>query len=201
MGEEISQLNFSIRQMIVDDLPVVARIHKNAWREDHFSSRLSISLLETYYRSLLKYNTYCLVAESADKLVSFIVAGDKTRIAIKEFLNRNSFSMLFVLLRNPSFLISRIRNYIKIMTSSNRVDSIAEIRLLAIAVHTDYEGHGIGTGIIRKLQETVRTDGHKYLGLSVHKDNHRAIELYDRLGWKVEKQEGSAIYYILELNK
>ena len=200
MGKETLQLDFHIRKMTYKDLPSVARVHKKSWREDHFSSRLSLPLLEIYYEYILKYNSYCFVAERNSKVIGFGVGGSNTRTAIKEFLDDNFLSMVVTVIKNPSFIFSRIKNYITIMTSSSKVNSFAKVRFLALAVDPDIEGKGIGAALMKHLEDAVRKDGHEYLGLSVHKDNKRAIELYHRLGWKAEKKEGSALYYIMKLN-
>lgn len=200
MGKETFQIDFRISKMEGNDLPAVAKIHKKAWRADHFSSRLSIPLLQVYYGNILKHNPYCFVAERNNNIIGFATGGSNTRVAIKEFIKENFFSMLIVVIKNPSFLLSRIKNYFAIMSSSNTVNSIANVRLLAIAVDPEIEGKGVATALLRTLENAVKSDGHKYFGLSVHKDNERAIRLYDSLGWQVEKKEGSAIYYIMKFD-
>lgn len=199
MGKETFQIDFKISKMEVSDLPAVAKVHKKAWREDHFSSRLSIPLLQIYYESILKHNSYCFVAQRNNNIIGFGAGGSNTRLAIKEFIRENFFSMLMVVIKNPSFLLSRIKNYFAIISSTNKVNSIANIRLLAIAVDPDVESHGIGSALMRKLEQEVKADGHRYFGLSVHKDNQMAVKLYEKLGWRVEKKEGSALYYLKEL--
>jgi ribosomal protein S18 acetylase RimI-like enzyme len=199
MGEEISQLNFSIRQMIVDDLPVVARIHKNAYREDHFSSRLNIGLLVKYYGFLLKYNSFCFVAIKDDQVAGFLVSGENTRIAVRNFIRNNFFSLILVLLKNPTFIASRIKNYFKIFFTDKSNVSLAEIRLLSVAIDLKAESKGIATSLIKMLEEEVRRSGRNYIGLSVHEQNRKAIRLYEHLGWQLERVEGSALYYIIKL--
>lgn len=56
------------------------------------------------------------------------------------------------------------------------------IRLIDIELLSDYRGRGIGTRLIRELQDRARSGG-RALGLSVARTN-RAHELYRRLGFR-----------------
>ena len=57
----------------------------------------------------------------------------------------------------------------------------AEIYLARIEVHPSYQGHGIGTRLVRALIEEAARNGQE-LVLDVLAVNHRAQALYQRLG-------------------
>lgn len=55
---------------------------------------------------------------------------------------------------------------------------------LAISVLPEFRGYGIGTKLMKKLFEILRSNGYKQTSLSVQKDNP-AVRFYQRLGYKM----------------
>ncbi len=64
-----------------------------------------------------------------------------------------------------------------------------EIYLARIEIQPGYQGHGIGTGLIRALAAEARHQGQD-LVLDVLAVNHRAQALYQRLGMKEVARHG-----------
>ena len=56
-----------------------------------------------------------------------------------------------------------------------------EIYLARVEIHPDHQGHGIGTCLVSALLDEARQNG-KALALDVLAVNHRAQDLYQRLG-------------------
>lgn len=56
--------------------------------------------------------------------------------------------------------------------------------LYNLAVYPDYRGQGIGESVFLKACEDGRKQGRTHMVLDVAADNHRAIHLYKRLGFK-----------------
>jgi GNAT superfamily N-acetyltransferase len=52
-----------------------------------------------------------------------------------------------------------------------------------LEVLPELRSHGIGTEIMRVAEELLRRGGHQRVALGVDMDNHRAAELYHRLGY------------------
>jgi len=69
-----------------------------------------------------------------------------------------------------------------------------EIRIVDITVLPEFRGSGIGTELLRDLQDEARTAG-KSLTIHVERFN-RALELYQRLGFKQVEDKG--VYLLLE---
>ena len=69
-----------------------------------------------------------------------------------------------------------------------------EIRIMDIAVLPAYRREGIGTALIRELQETARSTA-KSLSIHVEKFNP-AIRLYERLGFRPKEDKG--VYLLME---
>jgi ribosomal protein S18 acetylase RimI-like enzyme len=69
-----------------------------------------------------------------------------------------------------------------------------EIRVIDIALLPESRGSGIGTKLLRDLQEEARTAG-KSLTIHVERFN-RALHLYERLGFR--KVEDQGVYLLME---
>jgi ribosomal protein S18 acetylase RimI-like enzyme len=69
-----------------------------------------------------------------------------------------------------------------------------EIRIMDIALLPEYCGRGIGTSLLRKIQEEAAM-GNKKVGIHVEVFN-RALNLYERLGFRRVADKG--VYYFLE---
>lgn len=59
----------------------------------------------------------------------------------------------------------------------------AEADVQTVAVAPDAQGRGIGTTLVRALQERARIRGARVLHLEVRADNARALAVYARLGF------------------
>jgi RimJ/RimL family protein N-acetyltransferase len=57
---------------------------------------------------------------------------------------------------------------------------------LFIYVHQDFQNLGLGTRMMRKAIELAKERGFHRIGLTVVADNHRAIKVYEKVGFKKE---------------
>jgi GNAT superfamily N-acetyltransferase len=69
-----------------------------------------------------------------------------------------------------------------------------EIRIMDIALLPEFRGAGLGTEILRTLQEEARSVG-KVLSIHVEKFNP-ALRLYERLGFRAKENKG--VYVLME---
>lgn len=58
--------------------------------------------------------------------------------------------------------------------------------LISIAVHPEFRGRGIGRRLMEECLARLRSKGVKRVRLEVRVSNRRAIELYRKLGFRVE---------------
>ena len=65
---------------------------------------------------------------------------------------------------------------------------------LFIYVHQDFQNAGLGTALMRKAIELAKEAGLHRLGLTVVADNHRAIKVYEKVGFKKEGIARDAFY-------
>ena len=69
-----------------------------------------------------------------------------------------------------------------------------EIRIVDISLLPDFRGRGVGTGLLRELQEEA-SGGGRPLSIHVEKFNP-AMRLYERLGFKPAEDKG--VYLLME---
>ncbi len=91
-------------------------------------------------------------------------------------------------LANAIILIAQDKNrvvgHLHIYTQSfNRAKGLGE---LFIYLHQDYQNIGLGNAMMRESIELAREKGLHRIGLSVIAPNHRAIKLYEKVGFKHE---------------
>jgi ribosomal protein S18 acetylase RimI-like enzyme len=55
--------------------------------------------------------------------------------------------------------------------------------ILAIAVHPQRQGLGIGKLLMAEAENLARRQGFEEMGLSVNPGNRQAVEFYERLNW------------------
>jgi ribosomal protein S18 acetylase RimI-like enzyme/transcription antitermination factor NusG len=63
-----------------------------------------------------------------------------------------------------------------------------------IAVHSSYQGRGLGNALIKRCFQGLQSLGFHNLSLTVTKKNRRAYEWYQRLGFKIRKEFGAYVW-------
>ena len=63
---------------------------------------------------------------------------------------------------------------------------------LGIAILPDFKQKGIGTILMKEINQQARDDGYKSLSLSVDPDNHSAVRLYEKLGFEYFGMSGTS---------
>jgi ribosomal-protein-alanine N-acetyltransferase len=74
-----------------------------------------------------------------------------------------------------------------------------EIPSLGIAVHPSERGGGIGLMMMQFLHVAARQRGAKSIRIKVYKNNPKAIQLYESLGYKFHTNEGDQLVGIVDL--
>jgi len=60
------------------------------------------------------------------------------------------------------------------------------VATFGVTVHDDYQNQGLGTALTRYMVEIARAKGLRRVALEVVADNLRAVNVYERCGFKVE---------------
>jgi ribosomal protein S18 acetylase RimI-like enzyme len=63
---------------------------------------------------------------------------------------------------------------------------------VSLAVRRSARGHRLGETLMRALIANAHEQGHDGLSLSVEEDNHRALAIYTRLGFRQVGRQGNA---------
>ena len=67
--------------------------------------------------------------------------------------------------------------------------------LANVAVSPDFQGHGLGRGLIDFAQEQARARSYSSLRLATHSLLTENIAMYEHLGWKQIGEEGNKVYF------
>jgi len=178
------------------DIGSIIDIHNNSFSSDHFSTVFSEGLLKSYFEKLLssnKYN-YVLFDISKKRLLGYLIAGYNYKSAVNEFIKENLKKLIWVLIKNPKFLIEKIYEIYQWLFGLNYKSNI-ECRIYLIAVSVEFKGKGVAKKLIAHLEEELMRDGQKEYGLSVRKENKEAINFYNKNGYIIEFEKSRSIYY------
>ena len=176
---------------------LIATIHKKSFSQQHFTSSFSIGLLTRYYDFFIANNSKCFLFYSGQEIVGFVVSGFNTKVALKKFKQRYFLSILYYLLLNPSHLWKKF-NMPKL--GKTGFQSLAEFRLLSIAVVPSFIGKGISRHILLNFEQNLKSDGIDLYGLSVRKANNRAVRFYINQGFEEEYRGETNIYFTKSLS-
>ena len=69
---------------------------------------------------------------------------------------------------------------------------------LAISLYKEYRGQGIGTALLQRMLERLRSDGYSQVSLSVQKENF-ALRMYEKAVFRVVANRGEEVLMVCEL--
>lgn len=72
--------------------------------------------------------------------------------------------------------------WVRIMNDYGHIDN--ETPSLAISIHKEYRGYGIGTALMEQLLSSLKEKGYKKTSLAVQKANY-AFKLYLKVGYEI----------------
>jgi len=79
-----------------------------------------------------------------------------------------------------------VRNQLSVWWDSKRDrESGSEARIFSVAVHPEFQGMGIGTGLVQVGLEYLSSRGARRVRLEVRPDNIAAIRVYEKLGFRI----------------
>lgn len=169
------------------DLQQIAMIHKEQFA-GHYLSLFSPRFLEQFYCYLLDEHTVFEVAEEADEICGFVVGGDWGHLQEKLdlFVKENIFYCFCQIAIHPKSWAESCRKiFHKLIKSNNEsetMDPQDKYTLLSIATSKNYQGKGIGSNLISRLEDQLRDLCHCYF-LTVQEENTKAIQFYKKNGF------------------
>ena len=201
------------RLAIRDDLEKIAKIHINEFSEYFLSvlgEKLVCKFYESYYEEI---DNILVITEKDEKVIGFIL-GTKSSLAREKFFKEN-FNKIFWKLFKEFFKGNKIlwmgisrrlffikeaiiaKLYKKKNLISQKVSS--SYRLLSIAIKREERGDNVAYQMENFFCKKLSEKGIRKIGLSVIKDNERAISFYKKCGYDIEKKEDDAIYFIKDI--
>ena len=192
-----------VNKITADKLNEIARLHKMTYPSDHFTSRFSPSLLSAYYKKLVATNPYSLVAVTQDgNCVGVAIAGENTEKSVKDFIRKNWFRLIPVLLTNPFFILKKMMDFTELFfENKRRFRSKAKMRYLNLLVHPDLMRLGIAAQLTAELEKEFIHNGIKMYGHSVKSSNEKTIQFHLKNGCEIEFRKGNLVYFIKKLDQ
>lgn len=119
------------------------------------------------------------------EIVGFVFGGAKPDALLKG-LRENAITLgLQLLFRRPLVLFQLVASS---LVSRATLSGIKDnVELMYVAVSPKSRGKGLGASLVRSFVEAAARRGAKSVTLSVEHDNATAIQLYERLGFRIER--------------
>lgn len=193
----IVELNFENRNSY---LKGISDIHYGSYSKLHFTSCFSQEKLEVYYSHLIDASDLSFVAIEDNCVAGFVISGENVSSGVAKFVSREKLYLFFVILRNPKFILKKALSYIYAIKDSARNSTfLVPYRLMSIAVKSGVQSRGVGGGLLKFLEARLLEAGVLRYGLSVKKNNNRAVDFYFRSGFVVHRESSDALYFYKEL--
>ncbi|MDR3669064.1 MAG: GNAT family N-acetyltransferase [Ignavibacteriaceae bacterium] len=183
----------NIRQIDKKDIPAVALLHKQSFDKTHFTAFFSTELLSRYIKVLIDYNPYSYLAEEGDRILGYLIGGNKTGAALDNFSKNNYLKIILTLLLHPGFILEKIQS---VLLKINKVKiSEVEYKIYIIASLPEAQGKGIGRALMNTFENELRIKGIKEYGLSVREQNNNAISFYENNNFIRINKIHKSLYY------
>jgi ribosomal protein S18 acetylase RimI-like enzyme len=185
-----------IRPLTLEDLPEVARIHKEAFPDAALTAMGDEAVRRQYEWYLTgPHDALCMGAWLDGRLRGFCFSG-LFRGATGGFLRKNRGFLIRLAIRKPRLLINpifrgralmalRILNPLrKRRTPAADAPWWQMYGVQAIAVHPSCQGAGLGFDLMDHAESEAIARGVPRMILSVLPTNLKAVHFYERLGWE-----------------
>lgn len=191
-----------------DDLAEVAAVHLLAFPTSELT-RLGAEAVRRSYRWQLEgpHDVTALGVRDGDRLVGFLFGG-VFRGATIGFLRREWPFLVRSILRHPVTYLrradpARIRLALQLLlrrparrkaevppTPEPPTPRPRSFGILSIGVDPATQGQGIGQVLMAAAEDEARAQGFEQMHLTVHVDNDRAVQFYERGGWQRDVTSG-----------
>ena len=176
----------------MDFVDSICYIHKKAYSKSHLTSSFSLSLLNSYYVSLINASKYSFVAIVNNNIEGFVISGDNFGPEMKIFQRKNFFKIIIFSFSRPLTFLNKTFYYLstvfRILSKSKiNTENKVKYRLFSIAVLPYTQSSGLGTKMISHLEKKLIEKDIYHYGLSVKRSDNRAINFYKRNLFYFEK--------------
>ena len=157
-----------------------------------------------FYRYLIKEADLCVIAIRKKKtnrnepVIGFIISGNNVSKGVSNFISDNRLYLLTILLRHPQFIYEMALN--KLNSILNRYPkTTSQYRLASMGVLKEMQSIGIGKKMLVYFESIIAERVYKLYGLSVRKNNLRAIDFYLNNGFNKEISRHSVLLMVKEI--
>jgi ribosomal protein S18 acetylase RimI-like enzyme len=183
-----------IRKTRISDIPEISELHRKYFDKHHFTSHFSRNLLEKYFSSLVENNSFCYSLVDENKRIrGYLISGWNIETSLSGFQKKYFLRILMHLLIHPQFIPEKIISVITNLLSPGKKNELIQIYI--IAVDTNYM-RGAGKSLITFYEKELDRNKITRYGLSVRKNNNRAIKFYQNNGFiEISREKYSISYY------
>lgn len=195
-------MNFkvTIRPILVEDLPLVARLHLDSF-PDSALTKLGPAIVERYYQWQLAgphRKVHAVAAFVAAECAGFSFSGIFSG-STSGFIRRYRANLITAVLRHPHLIfnerfLKRLGEGIRLLTRQKKLTvrdtkgGTAEPRtdygILSIAVAPRFQKSGIGQRLMLDAEAEALKYGCRELCLTVHPENTKAVRFYEKQEWR-----------------
>ncbi len=183
-------MSVQLRNLSSEDKDLCVRLHKNAYPNYLFTSRFSKDMLARFYEKLILYCEYSYLIYWEEDAVGLIIAGKKASIARNQFIKENFLSLIFTLVRSPSFIIKK---FVTIFSKS--YSSKHKLRFLNLLVSPEYQSKPITINAVKLFEEKLKANNEKVYGHSVQATNLKTINFHIKNGCRIETISNGSVFF------
>lgn len=184
-------MSFTIRSLAPEHIDPTVKVHMNAF-PSFFLTFLGPRFLKEFYRSFLEDAAgigLVAVAQDTGQVIGVVVGPFNPQGYFKRLLKRRWWAFCLAstgaILRRPT-VIKRLLNAVLYRGDSPDVGPPRAL-LSSLAVHVDYQKHGIGRALVNAYVDVVKQRGGQGCFLTTDADgNEKVNRFYQSLGWVLE---------------
>jgi hypothetical protein len=187
-------MSVQLKYLSKTDINLCVDLHKKAYPNYLFTSRFPKILLAKFYMKLIEYCEYSYVIYWDEVAVGLIIAGKRSSIARNFFIKENFISLIFVLIKNPTFLVKEAMSLF-----SKSYNSKYKLRFLNLLVSPEYQSKPITITAVKLFEEELKKNNEKTYGHSVQSDNLKTINFHLKNKCRIEAIISDSVFFFKHL--
>ena len=203
----------NIRNLELEDLPVIAKLHIDHMPLTFPPCRPYFNLMKLIYSSfLVNEEGICYVATIDNTIVGYVCFHKCSKkiytSAFRNYPARFCWNVTMLLLRFPAFFLKgvpRVLRTLRLSRSSKQPTTAdsdlwkGDYELRPMVVRKDKQGTSVADRLIACGENSLMNRGEKKYFLRVRKDNARAIGFYNKAGFTTVREERIRIVMVKDV--